>query len=185
MFLSARDSPRPSQPLDSCLLISRTLLERKSILLIFSISKKSFGTEYSPVSRKVTASQFGKHRIALHRDIIVAPCTRSFFRHDARHPDTPSHAAAAFLSNIDLSMGGKTCSLSLSIPPLSAGTYRRRVSRKEMRFRHGSERTSNAKNSRGSKHHSRFSKLRFFPNYFPAFHSDVRHDGDIIVFTLY
>lgn len=34
------------------------------------------------------------------------------------------------------------------------------------------------KNSRGSKYHSQFSKI------FLAFYSDVRHDGDIIVFTL-
>lgn len=137
MFLSARESSfRPSQPLDSCFLLIPYPLRTKKYPLNIPHFQESFGAEYLSVSRKLIASQFEKHRNALHRDIMVAPRARSFFdmTRDILGPDTPSLAAAAFLSNIDLSMWGKMCSLSLSVSLSSAETYRRRFHGKKWDF---------------------------------------------------
>jgi len=89
MFLSARESPRPSQPLDSCpLLIPRPLRTEKYPRNIPYL-QESFGTKYSagysPVSPK-------SNRVAIwktsHRASGYYGCSLHtiFFRHDARHP---------------------------------------------------------------------------------------------------
>lgn len=119
-FFLPEKSFRPGRPLDPCLLlILRPLWNEKVYPLNIPHSRESFGAEYLSVGRKVTASRFEKHRVTLHQDITVAPCTHDLFltwRATSWEPDTPSHAAAAFLSNIDLSMWGRMCSLSLPVP---------------------------------------------------------------------
>lgn len=118
------------------------------------------------VSRKVTAAKWRKTRIW---DITVAPA--SPFRQNARHP---AWHFFAFLSNIDLSIPGRSVPSLLSLfssfaSPLSAGTYRNRVwnrGRNEISSRIGSARRvqKNSKDSRYAAWFLQFDSLPFDSN---------------------
>lgn len=158
MFLSARESllSVPSRPLDSCPLLIRRPLRTKKYPLNIPHLRGSFDAEYLPVSRKVTASQFEKHRVDLHRDnVAVAPCTRSFsltWRATCRSLTPPRTRPPPSCQILTFQCEGGCARAPPFRNSLSSGRQHiedASLAREEMRFRHGSELTSNAKNSRG------------------------------------
>lgn len=115
MFLSARESPRPTQPSDLCPLLISCPLRTKKYPLNIPHPKIFRGQNMHPSAEKSQPRRNLKNIASRFTGILYSLRT-IFFRHDARHPEVwHPYAAVAFLSNIDLSMRGRMCSLPLSV----------------------------------------------------------------------